>query len=56
MNKQGGEKIEKVSMDRGFDTQRTSNKYYDLATATGLLKTMSKINEIIDYLNHAKTK
>jgi len=44
-------KIEKIALDRGWDTHRKDTPYKDVANGVGLLKVMSKINEIIEVLN-----
>ena len=46
-------KIEKIKLNREWDTLGINNFCKsELVTATALLKTMSKINEIIERLNN----
>lgn len=46
-------KIEKIHLSRGFDSLPIGDgkPFTDYATANGLLKTMEKINEIIERIN-----
>lgn len=44
-------KIEKITLDIGFDTYKAETPYQDVASGVGLLKVMEKINELIDCFN-----
>jgi len=60
MNKQGGEKIKKIEIDVDVNTVTIEFPFENgpchFKSDCVLAEIVDKVNEIIDYLNHAKTK